>query len=67
MQPNAATESVSFFCARCVLELQPASSNLYRVTIEAVADPTPPIPPDLQGRKDRLQARRLDSGGQLAG
>jgi hypothetical protein len=29
-------------CARCAAELQPGAGNFYRVTIEAVADPTPP-------------------------
>jgi hypothetical protein len=32
-------------CARCVTELQPGAGNFFRVTIEAVADPTPVIPP----------------------
>jgi len=30
------------FCRRCGAELQPGRVNFYRVTIEAVADPTPP-------------------------
>jgi hypothetical protein len=30
------------FCARCAVALQPGSGIFYRITIEAVADPTPP-------------------------
>lgn len=30
------------FCARCAAELHPGTGNFYQVTIEAVADPTPP-------------------------
>jgi hypothetical protein len=29
-------------CARCAAELRPGRGNFYRVTIEAVADPSPP-------------------------
>jgi hypothetical protein len=29
-------------CDRCGIELQPGSGTFYQVTIEAVADPTPP-------------------------
>lgn len=29
-------------CARCAARLRPGSGTFYRVTIEAVADPTPP-------------------------
>ena len=30
-------------CAHCAAELQPGSGNFYRVLIEAVADPSPPV------------------------
>ena len=30
-------------CARCAAELEPGTGSFYQVTIEAVADPTPPI------------------------
>jgi hypothetical protein len=29
-------------CARCGAGLRPGAGNFYRVTVEAVADPTPP-------------------------
>lgn len=38
--PTSATEPL--WCARCAAELQPGSGTFYQVTIEAVADPTPP-------------------------
>jgi hypothetical protein len=42
MKPETASETVSLFCARCTAELRPGTGNFYQVTIEAVADPTPP-------------------------
>ena len=36
-------EDATQFCARCAVELQPGSGNLYRIQIEAVADPSPPV------------------------
>ena len=42
-EPDSAGDAVSLFCARCAIELQPGSGHFYRVTIEAVADPTPPV------------------------
>src|SRR5688500_8283335 len=42
--PSARTGPV--FCARCAAELWPGAGNFFRVTIEAVADPTPPVVTD---------------------
>jgi hypothetical protein len=36
-------ESAFFDCARCLARLHPGSGDFYRVTIEAVADPFPPV------------------------
>jgi hypothetical protein len=38
MGPEAAPDHLC--CARCKLVLRPGAGNFYRVTIEAVADPT---------------------------
>jgi hypothetical protein len=60
MPPDAATEALPCFCARCALELRPGAGNFYRVTIEAVADPMPPVisaddlAGDLRQRIERL-------------
>ena len=35
--------SAPLLCARCAAELQPGSGDFYRVLIEAVADPSPPV------------------------
>jgi hypothetical protein len=43
MPPHAATEALFLFCGRCARELKPGAGNFFRVTIEAVADPTPPV------------------------
>jgi hypothetical protein len=37
------TDHVLFFCDRCATELHPGTADSYRVTIEAVADPSPPV------------------------
>ncbi len=44
-QPDQASVTEPLWCARCMAELQPGSGDFYRVTIEAVADPTPPAVP----------------------
>jgi hypothetical protein len=50
-------------CARCGATLHPGSGNFYRVTIEAVADPTPPtftaedLAADVRQQIERLLAR----------
>lgn len=41
-KPDIAADAVPLFCARCAVELRPGRGDFYRVTIEAVADPTPP-------------------------
>jgi hypothetical protein len=51
------------FCARCAAELHPGSGDFYQVTIEAVADPTPPefttedLAGDIRARIEELLAR----------
>lgn len=48
------------FCARCSVELHPGSGDFFQITIEAVADPSPPVVPGdespsvLRRRIDRL-------------
>ena len=50
-------------CTRCGTELVPGSGDFYQVTIEAVADPTPPVvtaedlAADLRLRIERLLAQ----------
>ena len=48
------------FCDRCLRGLLPGSGDFYQVTIEAVADPAPPIlePTELNAQELR---RELDS------
>ncbi len=38
-----AEDEAPLFCDRCMKELVPGRGQLYVVTIEAVADPTPPV------------------------
>jgi hypothetical protein len=60
MKPDMQTDEVLFFCDRCAAELRPGNGSFYRVTIEAVADPSPPNvagdgdPADLRGKIERL-------------
>ena len=42
IQTGPATDEVLFYCDRCAAALRPGSGDFYRVTIEAVADPSPP-------------------------
>jgi hypothetical protein len=42
-------------CARCGVALRPGSGNFYRISIEAVADPSPPDLPDLDPADIRAQ------------
>ena len=50
-------------CARCGAALRPGSGDFYRVTIEAVADPTPPtfseedLAADVRQEIERVLAR----------
>lgn len=48
MEPKKAHEA-TLECARCGTALRPGSGNYYQVTIEAIADPAPPVfsPEDL--------------------
>src|SRR5262245_8974814 len=65
MPPDATTEPLTLFCARCAREMQPGAGNFYRVTIEAVADPSPPaitaedLAADLRQRIEQL-IRQMD-------
>jgi hypothetical protein len=34
------------FCARCAAELHPGAGDFFQVTIEALADPSPPVVED---------------------
>ena len=45
-------DEVVFYCDRCAAELQPGSGDFYRVTIEAVADPSPPVVSGDEGSAD---------------
>ena len=38
-QPDASP----LFCARCSVQLHPGQGNFFQVTIDAVADPSPPV------------------------
>ena len=35
-------EDSPLFCARCSVQLHPGSGDFFQITIEAVADPSPP-------------------------
>ena len=41
--PQDPGEPTPLFCDRCTTELTPGAGNFYRVVIEAVADPAPPV------------------------
>jgi hypothetical protein len=62
-QPDDTDESSPLFCARCAVELQPGAGDFYRIRIEAVADPFPPVLPsetsaaDIGQEIDELLAR----------
>lgn len=59
-------------CARCARELHPGTGDFYRVTIEAVADPTPPtisgedLAGDLRKRIEQLLQQMKDLSAQEA-
>jgi hypothetical protein len=61
-KPKVAVET-PLFCARCTAELEPGVGDFFQVTIEAIADPTPPtvanedLQTDLRGRIERLLAQ----------
>jgi hypothetical protein len=45
----------ALFCARCAAALRPGAGDFFQITIEAVADPHPPI---LDDDSDQKQLRR---------
>jgi len=54
-------EQCPVICARCATELTPGVSDFYKVDIQSVADPSPPILPDWDlTRVRREMARTLD-------
>jgi hypothetical protein len=50
------------FCARCSTPLRPGSGDCYRVTIEAVADPAPPVLEAADPETVRAEIERLLAG-----
>ena len=74
MEPESKqlSEFTPIFCARCARELQPGAGNFYVVTIEAVADPTPPnvsaeeLAADLRKRIEELIQQMKDLSAQEA-
>jgi hypothetical protein len=57
--PERVEDGGPLACARCGAGLTPGSGDLYRVTIEAVADPTPPDLPNLDPADVRQRIERL--------
>jgi hypothetical protein len=61
--PDQPDFSVPHCCARCAVELQPGAGDFYRVTIEAVADPSAPtfeaedLEGDIRRKIEQLLAR----------
>lgn len=59
-------------CAHCAAELEPGTGTFYRVTIEAVADPTPPtlaaedLATDIRKRIEALLRQMQDLSAQEA-
>jgi hypothetical protein len=72
MPESKADQDVPFACARCGAELRPGSGNYYQVTIEAIADPTPPsfsseeLASELRQKIERLLAQLQDVSEQEA-
>jgi hypothetical protein len=64
--------SAPLFCARCSAELEPGTGTFYRVTIEGVADPTPPtvsaeeLATDVRKRIEELLEQMQDLSAQEA-
>jgi hypothetical protein len=71
MEPSMDPDA-PFVCARCGTALRPGSGNYYQVTIEAIADPTPPLvspeemADDLRQKIERLLAQLQDVSEQEA-
>jgi hypothetical protein len=61
--PDPAADAAPLRCARCAAALRPGAGDFYRVTIEAVADPTTPsfsaeeLAEDLRAKIEQLLAR----------
>lgn len=55
MAKDSSRPDDAIFCARCALELRPGAGDFHQITIEAVADPYPPI---LDLDSDEKQLRR---------
>ncbi len=51
-------EELPLLCARCLAELTPGEGSFFVVTIEAVADPTPPVFSDEDLARDTAQELR---------
>jgi hypothetical protein len=69
---DQAADLAPLLCARCLAELEPGTGNFYRITIEAVADPTPPtisaadLATDLRQRIESLLQQMQDLSAQEA-
>jgi len=58
--PDRRVDTEPVICARCAAELWPGSGSFYRVAIEAVADPAPPVvTADDLARDHRREIERL--------
>jgi hypothetical protein len=72
MSQEQPADLITLFCARCMAELEPGIGSFYRVTIEAVADPTPPTIPaeelstDIRKRIEHLLQQMQDLSAQEA-
>ena len=55
-----ATDAAPLLCARCCAELTPGSGSFYQVTIEAVADPSPPVVTDKDLDTTAIRAKLED-------
>jgi DNA-directed RNA polymerase subunit RPC12/RpoP len=70
--PDQTPEDAIYFCDRCGALLRPGTGDHFRVSIEAVADPSPPVvcaqeePRDLRRRIERLLAEMKDLSPQEA-
>jgi hypothetical protein len=63
--PADAASGTPLFCARCASELQPGTGTFYQITIEAVADPSPPVVTDESAAQ--LRRRIEETIAELAG
>jgi hypothetical protein len=63
-QPQTGSAAAILSCRRCAAPLRPGSGQLYRITVEAVADPFPPRlsidDADLRTQIEQLMARLED-------